>query len=338
MLMSALLVTACGDNNSPTAVNPESLELSFNGLQSLGSGFVYEGWVMVNGNPVSTGKFSVGADGNLSRQRFVVVDGLSSTTKFILTIEPVPDFDPAPSATKYLAGDFSGNRAALSVADGVALGTNFASASGSFILETPSTAAVARDYASGIWWLDPGGPSASLVLPALPAGWLYEGWVVGPEGPVSTGRFAQVMGADSDAGGPAAGPDGMPPFPGQEFITPLVSLIGYQAVVSIEPEPSDSPGPFTLKPLVDTNIEDVGPAVLQAHGQQREHVPDRDRDPLTRVSRRSASQGLRSTSRWPLEKERLPRRSDGQVERERQRSEWSIIGGSMGKHSPSPEC
>ena len=110
MLMSALLVTACGDNNSPTAVNPESLELSFNGLQSLGSGFVYEGWVMVNGNPVSTGKFSVGADGNLSRQRFVVVDGLSSTTKFILTIEPVPDFDPAPSATKYLAGDFSGNR------------------------------------------------------------------------------------------------------------------------------------------------------------------------------------------------------------------------------------
>ena len=280
MLMSALLVTACGDNNSPTAVNPESLELSFNGLQSLGSGFVYEGWVMVNGNPVSTGKFSVGADGNLSRQRFVVVDGLSSTTKFILTIEPVPDFDPAPSATKYLAGDFSGNRAALSVADGVALGTNFASASGSFILETPSTAAVARDYASGIWWLEP--------------------W-----------RSERVAGA-----------------PG----------VASRLAVSIEPEPSDSPGPFTLKPLVDTNIEDVGPAVLQAHGQQREHVPDRDRDPLTRVSRRSASQGLRSTSRWPLEKERLPRRSDGQVERERQRSEWSIIGGSMGKHSPSPEC
>ena len=50
---------------------------------------------------------------------------------------------------------------------------------------------------------------------------------------------------------------------GREFITPLVPLIGYQAVVSIEPEPDNRPAPFTLKPLVDTNIEDVGPAVLQ---------------------------------------------------------------------------
>ena len=67
------------------------------------------------------------------------------------------------------------------MADAAALGSDFASASGSFLLETPSTAAVASDYASGIWWLDPAGPSASLVLATLPAGWVYEGWVVGPE-------------------------------------------------------------------------------------------------------------------------------------------------------------
>ena len=42
-----------------------------------------------------------------------------------------------------------------------------------------------------------------------------------------------------------------------------VSLIGYLAVISIEPEPDDSPGPFTLKPLVDMDIEDVGAMVLQ---------------------------------------------------------------------------
>ena len=71
------------------------------------------------------------------------------------------------------------------------------------------------------------------------------------------------MGADSDAGGPTAGPRSTPPFPGQDFIMPPVSLIGYQAVVSIEPDPDDSPGPFTLKPLVDMNIQDVGPGVLQ---------------------------------------------------------------------------
>ena len=266
MLMPTLLVTAaCGDTDSPTGPSQQSLGWSFNGLQNLGPGFVYEGWILVNGNPVSTGTFTVGDDGSLSQRNFSVDEAtLSSATKFILTIEPSPDSDPAPSATKYLAGDFAGNNATLSVADATALGTTFASASGSFILESPSTAAVTRDYASGIWWLDPAaGPGASLVLPALPAGWIYEGWVVGPEGPVSTGRFTQVMGADSDAGGPTAGPRSTPPFPGQDFIMPPVSLIGYQAVVSIEPDPDDSPGPFTLKPLVDMNIQDVGPGVLQ---------------------------------------------------------------------------
>ena len=33
-------------------------------------------------------------------------------------------------------------------------------------------------------------------------------------------------------------------------------LIGGAAVISIEPEPDNSPGPFTLKPLVDMMIED----------------------------------------------------------------------------------
>ena len=128
MLMPTLLVTAaCGDTDSPTGPSQQSLGWSFNGLQNLGPGFVYEGWILVNGNPVSTGTFTVGDDGSLSQRNFSVDEAtLSSATKFILTIEPSPDSDPAPSATKYLAGDFAGNNAALSVADATALGTTFA--------------------------------------------------------------------------------------------------------------------------------------------------------------------------------------------------------------------
>lgn len=264
LLVAALLAAGCGDDDNPMGPDGMGLVLDIDGIGSLGEGFAYEGWILVDGSPVSTGTFTVDGGGALSRSTFDVDPGrLAAATKFIVTIEPSPDPDPAPAATKYLAGDFAGATAALSVADAAALGDDFGAASGDFILQTPSTASVAEDYASGIWWLDPAGPAASLVLPALPAGWLYEGWVVGPDGPVSTGRFGETAGADSDGAGPTAGPDGTPPFPGQDFIDPLVPLVGYQAVITVEPEPDDSPAPFTLKPLVDMNIEDVGPGVLQ---------------------------------------------------------------------------
>ena len=180
--MSALLVTvACGDDDGPTAptapsptppvASSGSLQLSLNGLESLGAGFVYEGWLLVDGNPASTGTFSVGADGSLSTSMFSVDQAaLQAATKFILTIEPSPDSSPMPAATKYLAGAFVGNNASLSVGDAATLENDFQSASGGFILATPSTNAVADDYASGIWWLDPASHGASLMLPALPAG------------------------------------------------------------------------------------------------------------------------------------------------------------------------
>ena len=90
---------------------------------------------------------------------------------------------------------------------------------------------------------------------------------------VSTGYFTFVSGHDSDMGGPTAGPDPTPPFPGQDFINPMVSLIGFAAVISIEPMPDNNPGPFTLKPLVDGNIEDVGMGVLQAMGNNAAGFP-----------------------------------------------------------------
>src|SRR5439155_16871676 len=99
----------------------------------------------------------------------------------------------------------------LSAAQMAALANDFSSARGSFILAAPS-GPEGTPHRAGIWWLDPGaGSGPSLQLPALSAGWMYEGWVVGPDGPVSTGRFGAPSGTDSDAGGPAAGPGATPP-------------------------------------------------------------------------------------------------------------------------------
>lgn len=272
----ALLIGGCSDDDdNPMAGNTDVLTLNFSGLEDLGPGYVFEGWLLVGGSPVSTGVFTIDSNGNQSQTNFNFNSAdLMAATKFILTIEPSPDLDPLPSNTKYLAGDFVSGSASLAVADVAAFGNNFLSASGSYILETPSTSSIASDYAAGIWWLDPaGGPGPSLILPVLPSGWVYEGWVVGASGPVTTGTFSAVDKADADSGGPTAGTDATPPFPGQDYINPLMNLIGYAAVISVEPSPDNSPAPFTLKPLVDSDVIDVGAGVLQTMGNTAATFP-----------------------------------------------------------------
>lgn len=254
---------------------PVELTLSFTGLEDLGPNWAYEGWLIMDGVPVSTGIFAVDSSGKPSGTRFTVdVSDLSKVGAFVLTIEPAPDSDLGPSAVHVLGGDFVNGTARLSAGHVAALGDDFTSASGQYILAAPS-AGTGGSYQNGIWWLDPAaGPGATLDLPTLPAGWVYEGWVVGPDGPISTGRFASVSGADSDGAGPTGGPDATPPFPGQDFVNPAIDLTsGYATVISIEPEPDNSPAPFAFKPLVDQSINDVGEGVLQSMGNNASTFP-----------------------------------------------------------------
>lgn len=241
------------------------LRATFSGLEPLGEDFVYEGWFIVDGEPVSTGRFTVDDEGRATPDEFDVdAAAADGATLFVLTIEPASGDDPGPADTHLLAGPFDGDTAQLSIGHEAALGDDFTTAVGGYVLNTPSSADVDADYDQGIWWLDPAaGPGASLELPTLPAGWMYEGWVVGAEGPISTGRFTVVAGPDSDGAGPDAGPDPAPGFPGQDFIDPPRVITNFTAVISVEPEPDDGPGPFAIKPLVDENIEDLGVGVLQ---------------------------------------------------------------------------
>ena len=156
-----------------------------------------------------------------------------------------------------MAGDFDGETAQLSVTHAAALGNDFSDIASTYILGIPTSDSDEDAYTSGIWF-------NVLNLPELPAGWAYEGWVVGADGPISTGHFTQTDAADSDGAGPTAGPNPGPALAGQDFLNPAIDLTsGYAAVISIEPEPDNSPAPFTLKPLVDENIEDVGDHVAQ---------------------------------------------------------------------------
>lgn len=235
------------------------LELNISGLENLGPNARYEGWVIIDGSPVSTGVFTVDNSGQMSQNIFYVpgwAGKLKDAAAFVLTIEPYPDNSPAPSDQHLVAGNFDENTASLSISHPAALNTDFAAATGHFLLATPTTA-VMTDELSGLWFIDAssGSPAAGLHLPALPAGWRYEGWAVINGIPVSTGTF--MGGSMADAAAPFSGPMPGPPFPGEDFIMNAPSgltfptdLSGTIAVITVEPYPDNSPAPFLLKPLV----------------------------------------------------------------------------------------
>ena len=255
LLALPLFLASCGDEevvSTPTTTGEITLNLT--SLEDLGDDYVYEGWVIVDGNPVTTGTFTVDADRNLSQTTFTVdAAQLEAATTFVLSIEPTVDTDPAPSAVKYLAGDFAGDDAAVNTG----IVGDFSAAAGKFIVAAPTTASTDDDL-SGVWFLDnsSGSPVASLELPTLDEGWVYEGWAVIDGQPVSTGVFTAGDAADASAN--YSGTDNpAPPFPGEDFVINAPSGLTFPTelaetpiVISIEPVPDNSAAPFTLKPLI----------------------------------------------------------------------------------------
>jgi hypothetical protein len=196
----------------------------------------------LNGSPIAGNTLDAGRD-------------LSGATAIVITIEPPGDVDAEPAATHYLAGDLNSGEASLHVGHAAALGHDFSSAAGTYILATPTDGADTNEN-SGIWFLSLAGdsPAPALQLPVLPAGWQYEGWAVIAGTPLTTGRFVDP--AAADFGAPYSGSESAPPLPGEDYLhnapaglTFPTNLANGRAVISIEPEPDSSPDPFTLKPL-----------------------------------------------------------------------------------------
>jgi hypothetical protein len=204
------------------------------------------------------------SDGTITQE--VSSDLVSSASRYVLSIEPAQGDDPAPSATKYLAGELSGGSASLTTG----IIADFSGASGQFALKAPTSADAPDDDNMGIWFINPDGsmPPASGFsnLPDLSdTGWNYEGWVVDTSGdspmPVTTGKFADnsspATSADQDGAGPGAGSNGemFPPRPGSDFVTSGDNSGGYdlasgdwRVVISVEPQPDNGAAPFALKP------------------------------------------------------------------------------------------
>lgn len=242
----------------------DTISFDFTGLEPLGEDFVYEGWVVIDGAPVSTGRFILTPDGEQEFLSESLVDDLSEATTAVISIEPAVGDDPAPADPKPLAGDIVDGVAELNAYHPAALGTDFEGYGGQFVLATPTSASEDDEY-SGVWFIDieDGVATQGLDLPELPAGWEYEGWVVVDGTPLSTGKFTTPDGPDDFDGFSGVDGDG-PPFPGEDFIEnapegldfPL-DIRGSDVVLSIEPVEDDSPAPFAFKPFAANIPEDI---------------------------------------------------------------------------------
>ncbi len=254
LMTIALTVMSCSSDDVDDVIPTSTLTLNLTGLENLGADYVYEGWIVVGGVPVTTGVFTVSDDGTLSNNTITMQSAiLNSATKFVLSIEPKVDPSPDPSETKLLVGDFSGNTATVgtgSVAD------DFSNVKGGYIAAAPTGTMAANEEFSGIWFIDnsSGSNMPGLTLPTLADGWKYEGWVVIDGKPLSTGTFTAVDAADDAA--PFSGTNAGPAYPGEDFLVNApdgvvfpTDVRGKTAVISIEPYPDNSASPFTLKPL-----------------------------------------------------------------------------------------
>lgn len=258
-------LVACGgdDNDNDDLV---SMTITPTNIEALGDDYNYEGWIIVDGKAVSTGTFDIDNGQTVPSSFSIDEDMANRATTFVLTIEPEVGDVPEPSNVHIVAGDLIDGKTTAITNHAAALNSDFSEVAGTFILATPTNGNATPTQ--GIWYLDNSGggdPVASLTLPTLPAGWVYEGWVADSSGPVSTGTFTTVSGADSDGAGATSGTQSSPAFPGQDFINPAVDLVGKKAVISIEPDPDNSAAPFSLKPLVADIIDTDAPQELMSN-------------------------------------------------------------------------
>jgi hypothetical protein len=132
---------------------------------------------------------------------------------------------------------------------------------GQYSLATPTDNNALVNERSGLWFGDIIQNVSKLDLPQLPSGWIYEGWAVVDNQPLTTGKFARGNASDLFSGFSDA-KSNTPQFPGEDFLldppvelftelTFPVDLAGQQVKITIEPinagiDPTGE-GPFPVE-------------------------------------------------------------------------------------------
>ena len=147
----ALLLGACGGGDGGGS-SKKILHLQHVGMEPMGDGYHYQGWALLEGQPVSWGKFNVLPNGVLTdtarnltlKNQFylfqrpggpgsakVAAQDFRDATEIFVTIEEPGDLDSIPSATRFMGGAVIEGVANMIVAPNIAEGDVFTMGAGS---------------------------------------------------------------------------------------------------------------------------------------------------------------------------------------------------------------
>ncbi|MBI4535072.1 MAG: hypothetical protein HY708_02255 [Ignavibacteriae bacterium] len=224
-----------------------------------------EGYVSLGEFNVVPGEGIRDLDGNAAHFQIPEDENVQLLDDVILTIQrkrTPQDTSEIEPGSVIIAGKFRGDIsqaiADLTTEYADAFESNFIGLTGVYTITAPTSPS---DSNSGIWFFEPNPtPAAGLKnLLVLPETWLYEGWAVDMtnlSGPLyySTGKFARADSADLDGAGPGKGPGAGLNFPGQDFIVatggspakPNLRGGGFKFLITLEPNPDNSPNPSLL--------------------------------------------------------------------------------------------
>ncbi|PIQ61720.1 MAG: hypothetical protein COV99_08540 [Bacteroidetes bacterium CG12_big_fil_rev_8_21_14_0_65_60_17] len=199
--------SSSGDENVPLSFR---VVLDVDGLQPMSNAFQYQLWALTEDGFVGSNQFNVGADGRFVNPLGQVVSNtlnmqanVAGAETLFLVINGKGDSPVVPSGKRLLGGSLNGGSASLSLSHEEGFGVDFSNAAGQFVIATPTDSDPSNEN-SGVWFGTRSGTGEafepSLVLPDLPSGWIYEGFVQLVDGTtLRTGTFSRVDRVDDEA-------------------------------------------------------------------------------------------------------------------------------------------
>ena len=272
IVMLTALAAGCGDDD-PTSPEPTAFNFTFNGLPRLANGEYYEAWVSFP-EEHRAGRALHGGDERASLGTFTVTQSgavealtggpasfsyagehdLGHAADVLITVETQGDTARGPVLIAgEVAGDDAEGRTTLDIAHHDAVGADFDTANGTFILATPSDS-VATNETQGIWFADPNGTTPTLTLPALGEGWIYHAHIFHGGHTHSVGTFHATNVEDSDGRGPEGGPNAGYNAPGSDFLTSALDLADGQTTAFIVIQPAGDEHEGAARSLHDSSF------------------------------------------------------------------------------------